>query len=288
MSMTGDTGTDAGHAIVARLRGTFENIIAGLALLRRTPRAAFALRGGMFTLSVLTAGAVIVLAAAIWQMFLFDAAMAAGARLVPRWIGFLFHTITDFGKSGWFLWPIGIVLIAMAVIGALALTRVNRLVLAALAARLMFIFLAIGIPGLFVTIVKRLIGRARPSLTGPPFDPFSYSPFSWNPAFASIPSGHATTAFAAAIAIGALWPKTRWIMWSYAIVIAVSRVIVSAHYPSDVLVGAAVGMLGALLVRNYFAARGLAFAVASGGEIHAMPGPSFARVKRVVRAAAGK
>jgi undecaprenyl-diphosphatase len=286
--MTGDTGTDTGCAIVARLRGTFENIFAGLALLRRAPRAAFALRGGMFTPGALTVGALIVLAAAIWQMFLFDTAMATGARLVPRWIGFLFHVVTDLGKSGWFLWPIGIALITMAAIGTLALPRVTRLVLTALAVRLMYLFLAIGIPGLVVTIVKRLIGRARPSLTGPPFDPFSYAPFSWNAAFASIPSGHATTAFAAAIAIGALWPKARWIMWAYAIIIAISRVIVSAHYPSDVIVGAAVGLIGALLVRNYFAARGLAFAAAPGGEIRAMPGPSFARVKRVARAVAGQ
>ena len=40
--------------------------------------------------------------------------------------------------------------------------RFSRGVLAAWAVRLGFVFTAIALPGLFVTIVKRLIGRARP------------------------------------------------------------------------------------------------------------------------------
>ena len=113
--------------------------------------------------------------------------------------------------------------------------------------------------GLVVTIVKRLIGRARP-LVGGSIDPFLYLPLGWNVEYASLPSGHATDAFAAAMAIGALWPKTRPLMWTYAAMIAVSRVALTAHFPSDVLAGAAVGVLGAGLVRAWFASCGLAFA----------------------------
>ena len=43
--------------------------------------------------------------------------------------------------------------------------------------------------------------------------------------------------------------------------IALSRVVVTAHYPSDVVAGAIVGAIGALLVRDWFAARRLGFAV---------------------------
>ena len=74
-----------------------------------------------------------------------------------------------------------------------------------LTVRFGFLFLAIGLPGLFVTIVKRLIGRARPYV-GSHDDPFIYMPFVWAPEYASMPSGHATTAASAAIAIGAMWP----------------------------------------------------------------------------------
>jgi membrane-associated phospholipid phosphatase len=56
-----------------------------------------------------------------------------------------------------------------------------------------------------------------------------------------------------------------------------------AHYPSDVVAGAVVGALGALLVRDWFAARRLGFAIAADGSVSTLPGPSLARIKRVAR-----
>jgi membrane-associated phospholipid phosphatase len=79
------------------------------------------------------------------------------------------------------------------------------------------------------------------------------------PAYASMPSGHATTVAAAAIAIGPLWPRVRPLMWLYALLIMFSRVVIVAHHPSDVLAGALVGAAGALVLRRFFAARRLAF-----------------------------
>ena len=75
----------------------------------------------------------------------------------------VFEKITDFGLSGWFLFPLRLLrAVALAAIISPALSMMSRGVLLALAARFGFLFLAIGLPGLFVTIVKRLIGRARP------------------------------------------------------------------------------------------------------------------------------
>jgi membrane-associated phospholipid phosphatase len=42
-------------------------------------------------------------------------------------------------------------------------------------------------------------------------------------------------------------------------VVAMSRVPVGMHYPTDVFAGIVVGMLGAYLVRNFFAHRGWLF-----------------------------
>ncbi len=103
-----------------------------------------------------------------------------------------------------------------------------------------------------------------------------------------MPSGHATTALAVALAFGAVWPGLRPLLWSYALVILASRVIVLAHHPSDVAAGALVGALGAILVRNVFAARGRVFMLDSRNEVRAMPGLSWRRIKTIARAVRGQ
>ena len=113
--------------------------------------------------------------------------------------------------------------------------------------------------------------------------PFTYEPYAWKGAFASFPSGHTTTAFAVLVAFGALFPRLRPVLWVYAILIGISRVVISTHYPSDVIGGALLGAFGALLVRNWFAERRLAFYVASDGEVRPCSGPSLTRLKTVAQ-----
>jgi undecaprenyl-diphosphatase len=227
---------------------------------------------------VLSAALAILIVAA--TMITMDAWAITEARRSPGWVIKVFAEITDFGKSGWFLWPLGILLLAIAATASLALPRISQLVVAAIVVRLGFLFIAIGLPGLFDTILKRVIGRGRPFVPTIA-DPYVYKPFAWEPAYASMPSGHATTAFAAAVAIGALWPRARPVMWVYAVVIAISRVVVTAHHPSDVIAAAVVGTVGALLVRSWFAARRLGFAIDIGGSVRALPGPSWRRIKKL-------
>jgi undecaprenyl-diphosphatase len=225
------------------------------------------------------AALIVMLAASIACMFLIDTAASVWARTLPQWFEDVFERITDLGLGGWFLFPFGFILLCLAAVTSPLLTPLTQGVLAMLTVRVGFLFLAIGLPGLFVTIVKRLIGRARPYV-GSPDDPFIYRPFIWAPEYASMPSGHATTAASAAIAIGALWPKSRTVMWLYALVIMFSRVVVLAHHPSDVVAGALVGAVGALWLRRAFAARGLLF---SASDLRAFPGPSLQRVKAALR-----
>ena len=118
--------------------------------------------------------------------------------------------------------------------------------------------------------------------------PFAYFPWSWQHEYASLPSGHSTTAFAAAVAIAALWPRTRIPMLIFAVVIAMSRVVITAHFVSDVVAAAFVGAFGAIVVRNWFAARGLAFVPESDGAVHVRPGPSWRRIKAVARGLIGQ
>jgi membrane-associated phospholipid phosphatase len=221
----------------------------------------------------------VLLIAIVASMFFVDTAAGTWARQLPRWFIDAFEEITNFGLSGWFLFPFGFILLCLAAVTSPQLPRRTRGVLDALAARFGFLFLAIALPGLFVTIGKRLIGRARPYV-GSHDDPFGYMPFVWRPEYASMPSGHATNAAAAAVAIGAIWPRARLPMWLYALVIMFSRVVVLAHHPSDVMAGALVGALGALLLRRWFAARRLVF---SASDLRAFTGPSLHRTGIVLK-----
>jgi undecaprenyl-diphosphatase len=258
------------------LRHTEANVRGAVAMLLRRPRGpvAWVSQPRLFVVTVLA------IAVIVACMALLDAWSVSYARRLPLTLIAAAQNFTELGKSGWFLWPIGIVLLVLAVLHSPVVSRLSRGVLLAFAVRLEFVFLAIALPGLFTTAVKQLIGRARPFVAGN--DVWAYEPFNWHARYASLPSGHATTAFAALIAVGAIFPQARALMWIYAVLIALSRVVVMAHHPSDVIAGAMVGAVGALLVRNWFAARRLGFAVDPTGAVRPMPGPSVWRIMKAV------
>jgi undecaprenyl-diphosphatase len=214
-------------------------------------------------------------------MVLLDGSSVALAQRQSARVSQAFSRFTDLGLAGWFLWPLGLLLIALAMLDASALPRFSRLVLGAWGVRIGFLFTAIALPGLFVTTIKRVIGRARPLVEGA--DIWAYQPFGWHAAYASLPSGHAATAFSVLVAFGAIFPQARALLWIYAIMIAISRIAVHAHHPSDVIAGAVVGAVGALLVRNWFAARRLGFVVGSDGRVRPLPGPGLRHLKAVAR-----
>jgi membrane-associated phospholipid phosphatase len=226
--------------------------------------------------AIIFAGAVAVVIA---SMFLLDARASEWARRLPPWTSDLCDQISNFALSSRFLYPLAFFLLLLAAVTRRSLPRGTRGVLEIFAARAGFLFVAIGLPSLFDTIVKRMIGRARPYV-GPHDDPFAYMPFIWRADHASMPSGHATTAAAAAIAIGAIWPRARPVVWLYALLIMAARVVLNVHHPSDVIAGALVGVVGALMVRRYFAVRRLVF---FAHDLRALPGPSWLRIKAAAR-----
>jgi membrane-associated phospholipid phosphatase len=265
----------ASGIVAARVVAIGENIRNGLAILVRRPPPMPT--GFVPAWRRLKVQGVATLGATMLTMIFLDARAHEFASGLPPWLVDVFYEITDFGRSGWILAPVGGLIALIALLASPALDRMSRAVLAVAVARLGYVFIAVGLPGLVGTIVKRWIGRLRPSAQGP----FAYEPFSWRPDYASFPSGHATTAFAALVAFGAIFPRARPLLWTYALLIAVSRVVVTAHYPSDVIAGAALGGFGALWVRDWFAVRRLAFFVGADSAAHVKPGPSLRRIKQV-------
>ena len=106
--------------------------------------------------------------------------------------------------------------------------------------------------GLLVTnlTIKPLVMRPRPWITIPGFTALvaEHDPNSF-------PSGHSCCAFAFAVALAMVLPQ-RWakaLALAAAAVMALSRLYVGVHFPTDVIagtvIGALCGLLGALIVR---------------------------------------
>lgn len=112
-----------------------------------------------------------------------------------------------------------------------------------------YVFVSVVSASLIAQVLKVIIGRARPifyealNMTG-------FFPFTADWAFNSMPSGHTTASFAGLVMLGLLAPKIKWFTWTLAVIIGVSRVCCGAHWPTDVILGAFIGMVVADFVKH--------------------------------------
>jgi membrane-associated phospholipid phosphatase len=259
------------------------NLVAGLTTPLRRPRGAMTTRlvpAWRRYAPYLLPLAAFVAAAMAWL----DVPSMRGAETLSPGFREFVNEMTDFGRGIWPLTPLVVLFLTGTVLLVPRLSFMARGVLAAAMIKVGYMFVAIALTGLADSIIKRIIGRVRPSDLGA----FAYEPFSWRSEYASFPSGHSANVFATLVAVGLIFPRARPLLWVYALAIAASRVIISAHFLSDAIAGAAFGAFGAIVIRDWFAVRRLGFYVASDGRVHPMPGPSFRRLKKVARALLGQ
>ncbi|MGY3527388.1 MULTISPECIES: phosphatase PAP2 family protein [Bradyrhizobium] len=191
--------------------------------------------------------------------------------------------LTDFGKDEYVLSALGLLLVAVA-LAAPALRGVPRAILLGFGTRLQYLFLSVALSVAVGELIKWIVGRGRPFVGGKA-NAFNFQHFAGTEAYSSFPSGHSITAFALAFAVSAVWPRARGAMLVYALIIIATRLVLLAHHPSDVVAGALVGVIGAMAVRYWFAARRLGFAIDRDGTVLALSGPSEGRLKRVAGSA---
>jgi undecaprenyl-diphosphatase len=80
--------------------------------------------------------------------------------------------------------------------------------------------------GIVTGILKPLVARARPFGGG-----------------GSFPSGHTAAAFAAAVVLAHRFPRFKYVLYLLAAGVGVTRFLLHKHFPSDVLAGAAIGLV---------------------------------------------
>ncbi|MCD2174490.1 phosphatase PAP2 family protein [Rhizobium sp. C4] len=183
-----------------------------------------------------------------------DSALTIAARHQPDWLRILAETTTDIGKSWWSLTLTGI-LFGVAMLAYeradLAATREKWRYTATASA---YVFLSVALSGIIGNVVKRIIGRARPPL----FDAegaFHFKAFSGH-LYESFPSGHSTTDGAMAMALAVLFPAIRVPVLIIGGFLALTRIMVGAHYLSDVIAGYSFGLWYAYMSALFFAKHG--------------------------------
>ena len=105
-----------------------------------------------------------------------------------------------------------------------------------------FSFFYLILVGLVTQLLKHIIGRPRPNYVD--FDTgASFNFFSTDASFHSFPSGHSSTIFAIALILSLLIPGLRVFFLLLGFVVALSRVVVGAHYTTDIVAGGLVAII---------------------------------------------
>jgi membrane-associated phospholipid phosphatase len=142
---------------------------------------------------------------------------------------------TELGEGVWWLAP-SAVLFAVA-----AIQKRHNLARWAFA-----LFVAVAGSGLLTILAKFLSGKTRPKRWFEAQD-FGFYPLTYGYDYNSLPSGHATTAGAAAMVLALAFPRAAPVILPLGVLLATTRVAIQAHYLSDICVGLAMGISCAIL-----------------------------------------
>jgi membrane-associated phospholipid phosphatase len=114
-----------------------------------------------------------------------------------------------------------------------------------------------ALAGLLANAVKLLVGRVRPryytlddGVLGTFLGPLPWwfgtpTDLGYGFAIQSFPSGHTATAVGLAVGLTRLYPRGGWLFFLFAILAAWQRIDAGAHYLSDTIAAASLGLLGA-------------------------------------------
>lgn len=121
----------------------------------------------------------------------------------------------------------------------------------------LFVFSSVAVSGIVALLIKLIFGRFRPTMF---FNEGLYGFNFFNPAedMNSFPSGHAATALSLAFALSLFFPRYRFPLFCFGILVAISRTVTTAHFLSDTVAGAWVGIATVILLQQAIVRKGKA------------------------------
>ncbi len=194
----------------------------------------------------------------------FDVTEALAVRSYNPHLVHISRYVTRAGKSDWLFASSILCLLYALYRRAGAATARLRAAYGLLASRAFYFVSVQAFSGILSQIVKHIVGRARPHFIYT-LGPYHFDFFSIKASLASFPSGHTTSIFAAAACMSFFLPRLAPLFYFLALPVAVSRLILGAHYPSDVLAGAFLGVGSAYAVARFYARRKIVFTIARDG-----------------------
>jgi len=176
----------------------------------------------------------------VLSYFYIDIPLANYCRHLSPGVRSFFGMVTELGQSTWYLG------------GSLFCFLLFRYGYKNifLARRSLFLFVAIAGSGIIVNIFRFLAGRYRPEMLFTQ-GVYGFEFFQMKSTALSFPSGHTTTAFALAMVLIIFW-RRYWPGFIFlATLVAASRVIITAHFLSDVVAGAYLGLFSVIFLKKY-------------------------------------
>lgn len=107
------------------------------------------------------------------------------------------------------------------------------------------ISISLAFSHVLIHFLKRIANRPRPNITLSNVNTFSISLYDQ-----SFPSGHTTAAFSVAASIAFIFPEIGLFAIIMAGLVGMSRVYLGVHYPTDVLIGALIGIVSAFYIHQ--------------------------------------
>ena len=112
-------------------------------------------------------------------------------------------------------------------------------------------FFYILVVGIITQIAKHVIGRPRPNYTD--FEnTFDFNFFTFESNFHSFPSGHSSTIFIVCFILIAAFPRLKYFFYFLATIVALSRVVVGAHFFTDIVAGALLALISFKVLNTFF------------------------------------